>query len=329
MTEKNLEQLVSYFSEQSISPATRLAYASDWRQFCLFCGNNGLDFLPATPETVCLYLAHLTTDRAISTIVRSITSIGHAHEQAGFDSPTKTNQVYDVLHGIKRTCGSPVNSRSPLSYSDLKKMMDCCGSSFIGIRDRSILSLGWASALRRSELKNLNVSDLEFVEQGMIITIRRSKTDQDGQGRFIGIPRSGDKFCPVHACEVWLRRQNDKIPSGDSPLYSSIGPHGVGRWFYTTGGRLSDRMISLTVKKYAKLAGLPSTKYSAHSLRRGLATEAGSRGVPERIIAAHTGHRSMTVLRGYIERGSIWEENPLRVIYERPDSTSIPFSDTN
>lgn len=314
---KALEQRADYFANLSISKSTRRAYESDWRHFFQFCRELELEELPATPETVCLYLSALADKQAaVSTIVRRLTSISAIHRAAGHDSPAKNDKVARVLKGVKRSCGRPPEQAKALSWHDLSRLIAQCDSLMIGLRDAAILALGWSSALRRSELVALNIGDLDIVEEGVVITVTRSKTDQEGQGYRIGIPRAKSGLCPVETVRRWIQRQasDDQLP-GDTPLFCKLGIFGRGKWWSAPSGRLSARMVSEIVKRYAKFAGLNPELYSAHSLRRGLATEAGARGVPERVISRHTRHRSLAVLRGYIEDGTIWSENPLPAIY--------------
>lgn len=319
-----LERRAEHFAGASLSRATKRAYESDWRHFQGWCAGAELEELPATPETVCLYLSAMADDgAAVSTIVRRVTSIAAIHRAAGHDSPTAADKVSRVLKGIKRECGAPPEQSKALSWAELLELVRHCDSLMIGLRDRAVLALGWASALRRSELVALDIGDLEFCPEGLIITIRRSKTDQEGTGYRIGIPSSSGDLCPVEAVTTWIRRRSEKdLPPGE-PLFCKLGIPAAGKWWHPPAGRLSARSVSAIVKRYAKYAGMRPDLYSAHSLRRGLATEAGARGVPERVIARHTRHRSIAVLRSYIEEGTIWAENPLSAVY-RSSSSPIP-----
>ena len=320
---ESLEKLADSFASASISNATRKAYECDWRDFWRFCRDNDLSDLPANADTVCIYLTHLAeSGSAISTIIRRCTSITAIHRASGHDSPVKSDRVGRVLKGIKNTIGKPQQKSKALSWSDIGKMVKHCDSLIIGLRDAAILLLGWASALRRSELVALNIGDLAITEQGIILTVKRSKTDQAGSGAKVGVPRSSGPICPVKAVERWIARRSKNKLDAEDPLFVKIGVLGRGRWWWEDSGRLSSRMISSIVKHYAKLAGLQYGDYSAHSLRRGLATEAGAAGVPERVISRHTRHRSIQVLRGYIEDGTIWVENPLPAIYSSSSSSS-------
>lgn len=312
---RSLEKRADFFAGASLSAATKKAYETDWKHFLSWCISHELEALPATAETICLYLSDMAETAAVSTIVRRMTSITAIHGAAGHVSPVKDDRVGRVLKGIKRTIGTAPEQARPISWIELKRLVSKCDSLMIGLRDAAILSLGWASAARRSELVALNVGDLEISEQGILMTVRRSKTDQEGQGHKIGIPRAKGDFCPVATVERWLRRRQEKPLDADSPVFVKIGIHGRGKWWWEPGGRLAARMVSEVVKRYAAFAGLDAAQYSAHSLRRGFATEAGARGIPERIISRHTRHRSIQTLRGYIDAGSIWQENPLPAIY--------------
>lgn len=324
---QSLEKLADSFASASISKSTRKAYESDWKDFWEFCRVNSLDDLPSDEDTVCLYLTHLAdSGSSISTIVRRCTSISAIHGAAGYFSPVKTERVSRVLKGIKNTIGAPAKKAKALSWLEVCRMAKQCDSMIIGLRDAAILLFGWASALRRKELVSLNIGDLEISEHGIILTVNRSKTDQIGSGAKIGVPRASKGMtCPVVAVERWIERRSRTVLSPSEPLFAKIGVSGRGRWWWECSGRLSDRMIPFIVKHYAKLAGLHHNQYSAHSLRRGLATDAGAAGVPERVISRHTRHKSIQVLRGYIEDGTIWIDNPLPVIYSR--SSSISSSD--
>lgn len=321
-----LKQRADFFAGASLSRTTKRAYESDWRQFFLFCQQHELEELPATPETICVYLADMADKTtAVSTIVRRMTSITAIHRAAGYDSPIKNEKVSRVLKGVKRQCGTPPEQSKAISWKELKRIIAQCDSLMIGLRDAALITLGWASALRRSELVALDIGDLDFVEEGLIINVKRSKTDQDGKGYKIGIPKAKDDLCPVETVKRWIERHSKTpLPSG-SPLFVKLGVHGRNKWWWEPSGRLSARMVSLIVKRYARFAGMNPEIYSAHSLRRGLATEAGARGVPERVISRHTRHRSLAVLRSYIEDGTIWAENPLPAIYT--SSSPIPGFD--
>jgi integrase len=310
-----LAALARKFQEESCSEATRKAYRSDWRNFLDFCQDRDFAALPADSETVSLFLTALAdSGRAVSTIVRALTSVNKAHELAGYES-VRSPAVLTTLGGIRRRCGKPFEKVKAITWADLGKMVSRCDSTIIGVRDRAVLLLGWSSALRRSELVALDIGDLDFSEKGIILTVRKSKTDQEGKGARLAIPYAAGELCPVKAVRDWLERLASSEQKESKPLFRSIGAAGRRNWYNDVWGRLSPRMISMIVKKYARACGLPPEKFASHSLRRGLATEAGARRIPERVIARHTRHISTAVLRGYIEEGNIWDENPLLSIY--------------
>jgi len=310
-----LVKLARQFQAASMAAATRRAYKSDWAGFLSFCDFREVSPLPASTNTICMFLAELADmGKAVSTIVRSLTSINKAHELAGYDS-VRNPDVLATMKGIKRKTGRPANQVKGITYAELIRMLSFCDNTLIGIRDRALLALGWCSALRRSELVALDMGDLEFSDRGIVLTVKRSKTDQEGKGYRLGIPRAAKGACPVAAVHDWIQRLDKSEQAAAKPLFRAVGTPGKRFWYNAVKGRLSARMVSRTVKTYARLCGLPADKYASHSLRRGLATEAGARKIPERIIARHTRHLSTTVLRDYIEAGNIWDENPLASIY--------------
>lgn len=332
---KSLAKKADHYAAASLSESTRRCYERDWKIFYQFCESLELDSLPAKPETICLYAAEMIgKGLSVSTITRRMTSITAIHEASEHLSPVKNAKVSRVLQGIKKEHGAPPASRKAILWSDLNKMIIQCDCLMIGTRDAALLTLGWSSALRRSELVALNIGDLEFSDEGLIVTVRRSKTDKEGNGSKIGIPRAiektgllgrtNDRLCPVKLVERWISRMSQTPLSPDEPLFVKLGVNARGKWWHPNGGRLSARSVSIIVKTYARYAGLNWEQYAAHSLRRGLATEAGARGIPERVISRHTRHQSIKVLRGYIEDGTIWDENPLPAIYA--GSSSIPGS---
>lgn len=323
---KTLTELAKEFRNASVSKATRRAYKSDWLNFVSFCDYRDENALPASSSTVCMFLTELADmGKSVATIVRALTALNKAHELAGYGS-VRNHETRLLMKGIKRKKGKPADQVKGITYDEIIKMALLCENTLLGVRDRAVLMLGWCSAFRRSELVALNIGDLEFTEQGLIITVCKSKTDQEAKGQQIGIPYSKDIICPVKAVQEWISRIDTRSIGADTPLFRAVGMAGQKLWVTKTGGRLSARMVSLTVKRYANRCGLHSEKYASHSLRRGLATEAGARRIPERIIARHTRHISMAVLRQYIEAGTIWTENPLTAIYT-PSSSSVSSSE--
>jgi site-specific recombinase XerD len=280
---------------------TKRAYRSDWSQFVRWCEAKRLLALPATPETVGLYVSALARDFCTSTITRHLSAVSQAHQIAGFESPTKAARVRAVMAGIRRANGTAPHSKSPVIIDDLRAMLATIPSGTLGIRDRALLLVGFAGAFRRSELVGLNREDMEFTSDGLVVTLRRSKTDQEGQGRKVGIPIGAHpETCPVRALEKWL---------AVSGIAGGALFHSVDRYGHVQPGRLCDRAVALIVKRYAAACGKDAREFAGHSLRAGLATSAAIAGASERAIMNQTGHRSTAMVRRYIRDGSLFRDN--------------------
>lgn len=296
------EQAHEYL-QQAKAPQTLKAYRSDWNDFTSWCSTFGREALPASPETVVLYITYLIKEqeRKTSTVQRRISAISQAHQAAGYESPTRSSTVRSVWAGIRRAKGTAQQGKAPAVVDDIRAMVGTLPDTLIGLRDRALLLVGFAGAFRRSELVGLNVEDTEFTRDGLVVHLRRSKTDQEGQGRKIGIPYgSRTETCPVRAVEEWLRVSG--IESG--ALFRSVNRHAQ-----LQEGRLSDKAVALVVKKRAEVAGLDPTRYAGHSLRAGLATSAAMAGVSERSIMDQTGHKSVGMVRRYIRDGNLFRDN--------------------
>lgn len=282
------------------SPRTLAAYAADLAHFQRWAADHRCAALPAEPATLCLYLADLAASYRPSTITRRLASISVAHQDLGLPSPTADPRVRTVARGIRRTLGTAAAEAAPAGIGEVRRMTAHLPASVLGARDRALLLVGFAGALRRSELVALDLADLDDRAEGLTLRLRRSKTDQEGAGRLVALPFGRDpQTCPVSALRQWL--QMGQITYG--ALLRSVDRHG------NVGGRLSDRAVSLIVKRAAEAAGLDPARYSGHSLRAGFATTAAANGASERAIAAQTGHKSMEVLRRYVRHGSVFVDN--------------------
>jgi site-specific recombinase XerD len=289
------------YASDAVAANTRRAYRADWRDFSAWCARHGLSPLPASAETVSVYLADLAGFRKTSTIGRRLSAIAQAHRTAGYPSPTAEVAVRQVMSGIRRRHGTRQQGKEAALTVDVRAMVGTLDGSVRGLRDRSLLLLGFAGAFRRSELVALDVADATRSRDGLVVTVRRSKTDQEGAGREVGIPfGSTPATCPVRALEDWLAAA--AITSG--PLFHPIDRHGNVR-----PTRLTDQSVALVVKRAALAAGLDAALYAGHSLRSGLATAAAQAGVSERTIMEQTGHKSLPIVRRYIRRGSLFTEN--------------------
>jgi len=289
------------YAGDAVAANTRRAYRADWRHFSVWCASQRLAPLPATPETVAVYLADLAGRYKTATITRRMSAIAQAHKTAGFASPTSDAAVRQVAAGIRRRHGTHQQGKEAAMTADVRAMVGTLDGSLRGRRDRALLLLGFAGAFRRSELVALDVVDATRTRDGLVVTVRRGKTDQEGAGRQVGIPYgSTPTTCPVRALEDWLEAA--RITAG--PLFHPIDRHGNLRPL-----RLTDQSVALVVKRTAQAAGLDPAVYAGHSLRSGLATAAAQAGVSERTIMEQTGHKSLPIVRRYIRRGSLFTEN--------------------
>ena len=280
---------------------TTRVYRTGWAQVTAWCDEHGVVALPAGAETVALYVADLAKDAKPATIDLRLAAISAAHRAAGHDSPTKAEPVRLVRRGVRRTLGTAQRQVRPLTVPELRTMLQGLGTDPGGCRDRALLLLGFAGALRRSELVGLNVDDITGGADGLTLHLRRSKTDQEGAGRTLGIPfGSNPATCPVRAWRAWLEVSG--ITEGAA--FRAVDRHG--RLGPT---RLSAPAVALVLKRHAARAGLDPGEVAGHSLRAGLATSAAAAGVPERVIAEQTGHKGTAMLRRYIREGSLFREN--------------------
>jgi site-specific recombinase XerD len=276
------------------SEATKLAYRSDWRDFAGWCEQLGASPMPAAVETVAAYLAHLAdSGRKASTITRRTAAIAYAHRLAGIVSPpTSAEPVKAVLRGIRRRIGVAVQRKAPATARAITAMLRRVPDTLIGKRDKAILLIGFSAALRRSELVGLQVGDVRAVGEGTIVHIRRSKTDQEGQGHDVAVPR-GTRLKPVEALEAWLTAA--QITEG--PIFRPIGKGGRVKSEALTG-----ESVARIVKRYAKLAKLDPEMFAGHSLRAGFVTSALETGADLLKIMDVTRHRSVETLKGYDRR---------------------------
>jgi site-specific recombinase XerD len=289
------------YAEQAKAASTRRAYQSDWRDFSAWCELRGLATLPAVAATVALYLSDLADRRTVSTIQRRLATISQAHQTAHLDTPTKAAEVRAVMQGIRRAKGTAQRQKQPAVTQVIRAMVAQLPNGPLGVRDRALLLLGFAGAFRRSELVALDIADVSFTADGLIVRLPRSKTDQEGQGATKGIPYgSNPTTCPVRVLRAWLEAGG--VTCG--PIFRPITRHG-----HIQPRRLSAYAVALVVKRAAAAAGLDPAAFSGHSLRAGLATAAAAAGVSERAIMNQTGHRSVTVARRYIREGSLFREN--------------------
>ena len=297
--------------QSSKSNNTIRAYKSDFRDFGLFCAQNGFKSLPSEPKIVSLYLTHLSTKEIkMSTLKRRLVSIGVIHKLKGHYLDTKHPIIIENIMGIKRRKGSIQKGKKPLLINNLKIIINVIdeyiNQDLKKFRDRSIILMGFAGGFRRNEIVSLDYDDLDFVSEGLKINLKRSKTDQFGEGSVKGLPYfDNSQYCPVLSLKNWIQVSN--ISSG--PLFRRFS-----KGSKLSENRLTDQTVALLIKKYLNLAGIDNKNYSGHSLRSGFATSAAESGAEERSIMAMTGHKSTEMVRRYIKDANLFKNNALNKI---------------
>jgi integrase len=296
----SMERVREYIRASKADNTLR-GYQSDWRSFCTWCEQHGACPLPALPETVAAYIAECAATLKVGSIQRRLNAIAEAHKAVNLESPTHSGIVKNTLKGIRRTNGTSPAQKTAALTDDIRAMVGATNAGLIGSRDRAMILLGFSGAFRRSELVALDLDDCSFGADGLTINLRRSKTDQQGAGRKIGIPYgSNPETCPVRTVQKWI----ELVRIGSGPLFRSISRHGRLR-----PSRLSPIDVARVIKKLAERAGLDAAKYAGHSLRAGHATSAAIAGASERSIMNQTGHRSVQMVRRYIRDGSLFRNN--------------------
>ena len=287
------------------------AYKSDFEDFGLFCVKNGFNNLPSEPKIVSLYLTHLSSKEAkISTIKRRLVSIGVIHKMKGHYLDTKHPIIIENLMGIKRRKGTIQKGKKPLLINNLKTIINVINKEkdpdIKKLRNKAILLIGFSGGFRRNELVSLDLEDVEFVFEGLKITLKRSKTDQFGEGMIKGIPHfENSLYCPVTSLKRWISIA--KIKNG--PIFRKFS-----KGSKLTNHRLTDQSVALIIKDCLLKAGIDSKNYSGHSLRSGFATSAAEAGAEERSIMAMTGHKSTEMVRRYIKEANLFKNNALNKI---------------
>ncbi len=307
---KSLHEATLNNLKSSKANNTLRAYKSDFRDFEAFCVKHGLISLPSEPKIISLYLTHLSKNSKFSTLKRRLVSISMVHKLKGHYLDTKHPIIVENLMGIRRIKGSIQTGKKPLLINYLKSLINVIDEKKIEeikkFRDKSILLIGFSGGFRRTELVSLDYEDLEFVPEGLKITIKKSKTDQFGEGMLKGLPYfSNEKYCPIVNLKKWL--EISKIKSGS--IFRRFTKGSI-----LTDKRLSDQSVVLLIKEYLKLAGIESENFAGHSLRSGFATVAADSGADERSIMAMTGHKSTEMVRRYIKEANLFKNNALNKI---------------
>ena len=286
---------------------TLRAYKSDFKDFKFFCDKHGFNSLPTEPNIISLYITHLSKYSKVSTLRRRIVSISMIHKLKGHYLDTKHPLIIENLMGIKRSKGSIQKGKKPLLINHLKLIIKVINEQKISeikkARDKAIILIGFGGGFRRNELVNLDFEDLEFVPEGVKITIKRSKVDQFGEGMTKGLPYfTNQEYCPVINLKRWL--ELSKIKTG--PIFRRFA-----KGSYIRKNRLTDQTVVILIKNYLNLAGIDNSNFSGHSLRSGFATVAAESGADERSIMAMTGHKTTQMVRRYIKEANIFKNNAL------------------
>ena len=282
----------------SKSANTIRAYKSDFNHFIDFCKKNNFKPLPADPKIVSFYITHLSSNSKVSTLKRRLASISVIHKIKGYYIDIKHPLIIENLMGIQRKKGVFQKSKNPILINELKEIINAIEKlekkEIRKARDKALILIGFSGGFRRSELVSIEIEDLEFTKEGIKIFIKRSKTDQSGEGMIKAIPYFKDKnFCPIYFLKKWI--EISKINEG---LIFDI----------------SDKMVAILIKKYLSAAGFDSKKYSGHSLRSGFATVAADSGADEKSIMTMTGHKTTQMVRRYIKESNLFKNNALNKI---------------
>ena len=294
---KSLELETLKNLKSSKADNTLRAYKSDYKDFTLFCIKHGFKSMPSEAKVISLYLTHLSQTSKFSTLKRRLASISVIHKISGHYIDTKHPMITENLMGIKRAKGTHQKAKKPILINDLKSIINIIDkdkNEKRKFKNRTLILIGFAGGFRRSELVEILREDIDFVSEGVKIFVRRSKTDQSGEGMTKGIPYFfNSEYCPVLSLKKWIEISENKS----------------GKIF-----NMSDKTVALIIKKYTALAGLDSNKYSGHSLRSGFATSTAELGAEERSIMAMTGHKTTQMVRRYIQEANIFKNNALNKI---------------
>ncbi len=307
---KQLHEATLSNLKSSKAANTLRAYKSDFKDFGAFCAKHGFNSMPTEPKIVSLYLTHLSKNSKMSTLRRRLVSISMVHKIKGHYLDTKHPVIIENLMGIKRLKGTIQKGKKPILINHLKSIINVINEQKIEeikkARDKSIVLIGFGGGFRRTELVSLDHEDLEFVPEGLKITIKRSKTDQFGEGMTKGLPYfDNEVYCPVSNLKKWLELSKIK----DGPIFRRFA-----KGLSITKNRLTDQTVVLLIKNYLSLAGIDNSNFSGHSLRAGFATVAAESGADERSIMAMTGHKTTQMVRRYIREANIFKNNALNKI---------------
>ena len=285
----DLKEEADRYTDRALAKNTSAARASDWKVFACWCAENGASPLPASPADVAAFLTDQARDKATATVLRRAQTITAAHEQSGFPSPSKSAEVKRILAGIRNEKGVRPEKKAAITREIVERALPA-PTSIRGIRDRAVLLFGLSTALRRSNICAVDIEDLTWVDQGIVVEVRRSKTDQIGEGARVAIPYVEMGACPARAVRAWI----DAAAVTSGPLFRGLRKGGI-----VLPNRLGDREVARIVKRAAKAAGLRAEDFGGHSLRAGYVTEARLRGIDWPTIMEQTGHKLLDTAKRY------------------------------
>ena len=301
--------LAAGYARQALSPATLRAYRADWEDFAAWCQARGVPPLPAEPATVAAYLASMAISHARSTLRRRLAAIGRAHRMKGIAWMPAYPAIRDTLAGIFRRHGTPQRRAAAIGIAEVRRLVATCDTGLTGARDRALLLLGFAAALRRSELAAVEREHLTVAADGMRLLIPRAKTDREGRGAEVGVPRgTKPETCPVRAMEVWLRDSECRY----GPVFRKVD-----RWGKLSAEALHPDSLPKIFRHRAALAGLTAAaleRLSPHGLRAGFITEAYNAGARDEQIMGHTRHTDVRTMRGYVRRAKLLGDSPAKLV---------------
>jgi len=297
------------FASEALAPATLRAYRADWQHFLAWCREAGWTALPAAPDTVAAYLASMAKTHASSALVRRLAALSRAHRLAGQAWPRAHPAIRNTLRGIQRKHGRPQRQSAALATDELRRLAAACDGTLAGQRDRALLLLGYAAALRRSELVAIQREHVTLAAEGLRLLIPRAKGDPAGKGASLGIPRgTRPGTCPVRAVEAWLLASECRY----GPVFRAIDQRGV-----IASRALHADAVRTILAKRAGLAGLrvaAGERLSPHGLRAGFITQAYINGARDEQIMDHTRQKDLRTMRGYVRRAKLVSDSPAKLL---------------
>jgi integrase len=297
------------YARDALAPATLKAYRADWQDFIEWCRRSGFIPLPASPQTVAAYLASMAVTHKRATLRRRLAAIGQAHRLKGREWIPSHPAIRNTLRGIARRHGSLQRKAAALGTPEIRRLIATCDAGLAGTRDRALLLLGFAGALRRAELAAVHREHLTFTSEGVRLLIPRSKGDQEGHGAELGIPRGRKpETCPVRALETWLERSECRF----GPVFRKVT-----MWGTVEPNALHPDAVRQILKKRAEKAGVDALgleRLSPHGLRAGFITEAYKAGARDEEIMSHSRHKDLKTMRSYVRRAKLMDGSPAKLL---------------